>query len=303
LLILVMLLEGLSRSLKFTSISAAFFESLHRFGLEKAGWYKGSLSIGLTFIGPALGGVLLVMMPFGALFLMVMALMLLPSLLIFFIHTEPARQHRAAGAVDEVRDQLKGFAVIIRHRGLFRALAAEVLCSACLSTFTTFIVVLVVREWQLKPGAASLLLALEGGAYICTVFGAGFLVRRLGQRNSYLASISVTVAGLIGLTLAKGFSPLLFSSMLMGFGIGLINVITSSCAGGMKGEKGKVASLFAAAAGLGISFGPLISGVVAQYLGVQAVFIAMAPLLILLGCSVYRGESEQAAVLQEAVSV
>jgi MFS family permease len=164
-------------------------------------------------------------------------------------------------------------------------------------------VVLVVREWHLKPGAASLLLTLEGGAFILTVFGAGHLVKKHGQRNSYLLSITLAVAGLIGLTLAKGITLLLISAMLMGFGLGLINIITSSCAGIMKGEKGKIASLFAAAAGLGISFGPLISGLVAQYLGVQAVFIAMAPLMILLGFSVYRSEPEQAEALQQAVSI
>ncbi|MEI6209272.1 MAG: MFS transporter, partial [Desulfuromonadales bacterium] len=299
LLILLMFLEGISRSLKFTSISAAFFESLHQFGLEKSGWYKGSLSIGLTFIGPALGGVLLGILPFKPLFMLVIALMLLPSLLIFFIHTEPARQQPTEGFATEVRSQMQEFAAIIRHRGLFRALSAEVLCAACLSTFTTFIVVLVVREWHLKPGAASLLLTLEGGAFILTVFGAGHLVKKHGQRNSYLLSITIAVVGLVGLTLAQGITFLLFSSLLLGFGLGLINIITSSCAGIMKGEKGKVASLFAAAAGLGISFGPLVSGLVAQYLGVQAVFIAMAPLLILLGFSVYRGEPERCATLNK----
>jgi MFS family permease len=229
--------------------------------------------------------------------------MLLPSLLIFFIHTEPVRHRPTSGVVSEVSGQLKEFAAILQHKGLFRALTAEILCSACLSTFTTFIVVLVVKEWHLKPGAASLLLTLEGGAFIFTVFGAGLLVRKHGQRNSYLVSISLTVAGLIGLTIAHGITLLLISSMLMGLGIGLINIITSSCAGGMKGEKGKVASLFAAAAGLGISFGPLVSGVVARYLGVQTAFIAMVPLLVLLGISVFREEPQQVGTLQEVVSV
>ena len=301
-LILLMLLEGVSRSLKFTSISAAFFQSLHKFGLEKAGWYKGSLSIGLTFIGPILGGVALGVMPLNSVLLLVMVLMLLPSLLIFFINTEPARQSTAVGFSAEVRSQLHGFKTIIRHSGLSRALAAEVLCSACLSTYTTFIVVLVVREWHLKPGAASLLLTLEGGAFIVTVFGTGHLVQKYGQRHSYLLSIPLTIAGLIGLTVAKGVPFLMISAILMGCGLGLINIITSSCAGSMKGEKGKVASLFAAAAGVGISFGPLISGLVAQYLGVQTVFIAMIPLLFLLGLSVYRGEPEQTAALQETVT-
>jgi MFS family permease len=300
-LILLMLLEGVSRSLKFTSISAAFFQSLHSFGLEKAGWYKGSLSIGLTFIGPVLGGSVLGLMSFNSVFQLVMLLMLLPSLLICFIHIEPARQSTAAGFTAEVRGQLSQFTAIIRHSGLSRALAAEVLCSACLSTFTTFIVVLVVREWHLKPGAASLMLTLEGGAFIVTLFGTGHLVHKYGQRDSYLLSISLTVAGLTGLTVAKGVPFLMVSAIIMGFGLGLLNIITSSCAGSMKGEKGKVASLFAAAAGVGISFGPLISGLVAQYLGVQTVFISMVPLLFLLGLSVYREEPERAVTLQEAV--
>src|SRR5512133_164829 len=301
-LILLMFIEGLSRSLKFTDISATFFQSLHRFGLEKAGWYKGSLSIGLTFLGPALVGLLLGVVSFDTIFVLALIIMLLPSLFIFFLHTEQHRRTSGEGLKSSTRSQTRDFVAIIQHKGLCLALLAETLCTACLSTFTTFIVIIVVKEWHLKPGMAALLLSLEGGAFILTVFGAGRLVHNCRQRSAYLVSIGVSMAALTGLSLSPTYSLMLVSAVLLGFGLGLINIVTSSCAGGMKGEKGKIASLFAASAGLGNSFGPLVSGVVAQYFSVQKVFFVFVPLLLLLGASIFRQRSDAPEPLQEPVA-
>ena len=50
--------SGLFSSLKMTALNASFFRNLRDMGVEKAGWFKGSMSIGLTFLGPAFGAFL-----------------------------------------------------------------------------------------------------------------------------------------------------------------------------------------------------------------------------------------------------
>jgi MFS family permease len=50
----------------------------------------------------------------------------------------------------------------------------------------------------------------------------------------------------------------------------------------MKGEKGKIVALFAASVGAGISLGPMIGGIVGQYLGTQNIFLTFIPLFVML---------------------
>ena len=57
-MIALMGLSGLFSSLKMTALNASFFRNLKNMGFEKAGWFKGSMSIGLTFLGPAFGAFL-----------------------------------------------------------------------------------------------------------------------------------------------------------------------------------------------------------------------------------------------------
>jgi MFS family permease len=50
----------------------------------------------------------------------------------------------------------------------------------------------------------------------------------------------------------------------------------------MEGDKGKIVALFAASVGAGISLGPMLGGVVGQYLGTQNIFLTFIPLFLLL---------------------
>jgi MFS family permease len=56
----------------------------------------------------------------------------------------------------------------------------------------------------------------------------------------------------------------------------------------MEGEKGKIVALFAASVGAGISLGPMLGGIVGQYLGTQNIFLAFIPLFFLLVVLAYR---------------
>jgi MFS family permease len=73
----------------------------------------------------------------------------------------------------------------------------------------------------------------------------------------------------------------------------------------MEGEKGKIVALFAASVGAGISLGPMIGGIVGQYLGTKNIFLTFIPLFLLLVVLAYRTDiksvKENGVVSEEGV--
>lgn len=299
-MIALMGFSGLFGSLKMTALNASFFRNLKNMGLEKAGWFKGSMSIGLTFLGPAFGAFLVSAAGFQSIFYLLSALTLIPATLVFFFHSEPARP----GPVNElggiINRQLKEFRLLFGERGLYLPLLTEILSTACFATFSTFIVVISIQVLHLKPSAASVLMTAEGGVFILTVFAAGPLINRLSQFQLYLLSVTVTSAGLAMVSFSTTFTLMVISSVVLGLGLGLINLVTSSRIGSMEGEKGKVVALFAASVGAGISLGPMLGGIAGQYLGTQNIFLTFIPLFMLLAALAYRTDiqSEQETGLE-----
>lgn len=282
--------QGLFGSIKMTSLSASFYRSLKSIGIEKAGWFKGSMSIGLTFIGPILGGYLAKSADFPFIIKLLVGLMLIPTLLVYFFHDEQPNQKQAAGVRELVNGQLQGFKSLLRQRSICQALLMEGLAAASISTFITFIVVLVVQNWHLKPTVASTLLTLEGTIFITTAFLCGRFIDRFTTHAVTMASFALSALGFLGLALAGNFVTLVAATVVLGHGLGLVNLITSARIGAVEGDKGKVVGLFAVASGLGLAFGPLVSGLVGQYLGNKAVFMIYVPLFALLGLMVYRSQ-------------
>lgn len=279
--------QGVFGSVKMTSLSASFYRSLKEIGIEKAGWFKGSMSIGLTFIGPVLGGYLAKSAEFPFIIKLTVALMLIPTLLVYFFHSEHPGPVRTAGFRETAAAQLRGFTLLLRQRTICRALLMETLGAASISTFITFIVVLTVRDWHLKPTIVSALLTLEGAVFILTVFLWGRPVSRIATHTVIMISFALSGLGFLGLALAGNLFSLFAATVLLGHGLGLINLITSARIGTVEGEKGKVVGLFAAATGVGISAGPLLCGFVGQYLGNQAVFMTYVPLFVIFGLATY----------------
>jgi MFS family permease len=281
-MIALMGLSGLFSSLKMTALNASFFKNLNSMGLEKAGWFKGSMSIGLTFLGPVFGAFLVKVAGFRAIFMLLAALTLIPMSLVLFFHSEEPGRGQMHELGEVIRRQLQEFRVMIGRRSLYLPLLTESLSTSCFATFSTFIVVISVKILHLPPSAASFLMTLEGGVFILTVFAAGPLIRKLTQFQLYLLSVAVIVGGLAMLSFSASFLFISVSSVVLGLGLGLINLVTSSRIGLMEGEKGKIVALFAASVGVGISLGPMLGGLVGEYLGAQNIFLTFIPLFLLL---------------------
>lgn len=287
-------LTGLFAALKMTALNAAFFSRLADMGLSRAGWFKGSMSIGLTFIGPLLGGFLDLQLAPGQSFQVLAWMTLLPCALVYFFHADAPGARSTGGLVDSLRAQLHDFRQLLGQRTLYLPLLIEGVSTGCFATFSAFIVVVVVQTLKLPATAASVLLTVEGGVFILTVFLAGGLITRLRPARLYLLSIGSTVLALVGLAFAQGYAAVVAFSGLLGLGLGFCNLVTSARIGQFSGNKGKIVSVFAAAVGAGISVGPMLGGVVGSFFGVAAIFLAFVPLFLLLAAACIAQERWQA---------
>nr|WP_294510198.1 MFS transporter [uncultured Rhodopila sp.] len=286
-LIAIAVFEGGFRCLAFNALTATFLQALPRFGMKTVGWSKGALSLGLSFLGPLLAGALLGVATFHTVFTAVIVMTLAPNVLMTLVGgAGPPPRAGTGGALASVLSHGGEIAALLRQPNVAACLGAEALVAATFSAFGTFIVVAAVSVLGMTPMTASVLAATEGATFIATVFVAGGLIQRLSHRSAVLIGVGIAAPSLASLSWG-GAVPVLFAAALtLGWGLGLLSLITTSRAGTLPGEKGKVASLFMAAAGIGIAIGPAFGGTVAAWFGVRAVFVTFVPLYLLLAASV-----------------
>jgi predicted MFS family arabinose efflux permease len=281
-MVLIMGLSGLFQSLKMTALNASFYSDIKSIGIEKSGWFKGSMSIGLTFIGPVAGGLLIDHLPYRIIFPVLAAGTLIPIILVYVFHDDRHHRNSSGNINAALGKQLRDFKELIADRSLYLPLLTEILSTGCFTLFSTFIIVLAVKILKLPTTITSLLLTIEGSIFIITVFTAGPLIKLLSTINLYLVSIFFTIVALITLTFAQSFSVIIAATVILGFGLGMLNLVTSSRLALLKGDKGKSVGLFSAAVGIGISSGPVLGGIVASHFGNRIVFLTFIPLFLLL---------------------
>ncbi len=189
LLLLAMVFYGMVGTFRSTSLSAAFFKNMKNIGARKAGWYEGSMTIGGSFIGPIIGGIVAVGMEFANYFAFTSIFLLAPLIVVF-----SSTSHR-----DDPPDKLKNSSLfdasnhyksLTKNGTLMSATIIQSLNTAFFITFTTFITVLVIRDLGLSPVIAAMLISLNGGARIFVLFFCGQLLRR-NNNNLYLFSFII----------------------------------------------------------------------------------------------------------------
>ena len=298
-LLLALTAEGMARSLKFNALSGAFYHALPVIGIDKAGWARGSLSIGLGFGGPLIGGLLLGRDDFARVFLVSAAIQLIPSLMFARLAAAGPQHGARVGLAEAVMREAKAYADLIAHRDVAAALGAEAIVAGCFCSFTTFIGVAAVSDLGLPASAASLFAGAEGVSYILAVFWLGRVAERHSYRTAALVGLGLAALSLAGVSLSSRVDCLIGFSALLGGGLGLLNLVSSTRAGTLPGEKGKVAALFSFSISVGIAIGPVFAGAVAELFGSRAVFIGFVPLCLLLAAYTAR---EQLGFRRKAVA-
>ena len=281
--------DGAARALQLNALTTIFYQALPGFGVRRVGWHRGALSLGLSFAGPLLGGVLMGGFGFGVSFGGVIALAALPNLLLRRIAIP--KPDPAGGASGTLRAHLQHLPALLGAPDVAACLATEALVSGTFSTFSTFIIVLAVADLHLTPATAALLAGIEGAAYIVTVFTAGARVQIAARRGAALAGIALATPSLAMLSATQSPWLLLAVSVTLGVGLGLLNLVATARAATLSAAvgdspRGGVASLFMLSSSLGGALGPALAGGVAAWGGTQAAFLSLVPLFALLGVAV-----------------
>jgi len=284
-IIVSMSIQGFSNSFRFTALNAAFFSKLNEIGVQKSGWYRGSMTIGLTFIGPLMGGYLFKYFSYQNIFLIISIISIIPVLLIipfdFQIAEEIVKKADVKLQKFHIKRQITELLQLLKNLDLRQTVVAEGMSTACFSSFTTFIVVYAIEILDVSSKNASFFIITEGTAYMIMVFTGGRLLFKTSKKMRYAWSIGAIITG--SLLIGSNHIILLIGagSVLLGTGVGLLNINTFSSLGNIKAQKGKVSSVLSACTGIGSTFGPMLGGVLGQIWGYGAAFLGFIPVFLL----------------------
>lgn len=120
-------------------------------------------------------------------------------------------------------------------------------------------------------------------AIVQAIFGpfAGRLSDRFGRKPFIVAGLAIYCIAALGYLTAQSFLQVIAFRAFSGFGTSLVFSVARAYVGDMtpRGHEGRWLGVFATADIVGFGTGPLIAGVLRQYLGFHSVFVAMASLL------------------------
>ncbi|TBV15780.1 MFS transporter [Stutzerimonas kirkiae] len=273
------LLIGLCIPFRIVAMNSAFLQRLRHIGHARAGWYRGSLTLGMGLLGPLLGhwlsggagftlGFVAIGLCFGA--------MAFYSLGFW----------EAAAPGPELAEQPAGGMLaqtlaMLGHVEIAESCLVEMLSGATNALFATFILLLAMDIAGLSQAQAVSLVMVQGLATVLGLFGFGRLVARRQRRFTYLCGLLAALLGLALLGRSHDYWLLAGGAVLLSAATALVHLINMAQLSEHGGDKSKVSGLFNLASMLGGFAGALLGGALSQWLGLHNLFLAWMPLVLL----------------------
>lgn len=275
------LLIGLCIPFRIVAMNSAFLRQLKRIGNDKAGWYRGSLTLGMGLLGPLLGNWLSGSTGFTLGFVVIglcFGLMAVYSLGFWEAEqVEPSSLEVGA----ESGSMFSQVLAMLQNLEIAESCLIEMLSGATGALFGTFIILLAMDVAGLSQSQAVSLVMVQGLAAVLGLFGLGYLVERIGRRFAYIAGLSAAVLGLLLLGRAHGYALLAIGGVLLSTAASLVHLVNMAQLGEHAADKSKISGLFNLAGMLGSFSGALLGGVISQLVGLSNLFFAWIPLLLL----------------------
>lgn len=261
---------GLCISFRIVAMSTVFLTRLPEIGQAKAGWYKGTLSLGIQFAGPLIANFFTASLGLSVGFGISAVLFAILAVLGWNVLPDAPPAPKQTGALPaRLRDLLRF--PVVRTTYLF-----EVLGSVTASAYGVFAILMAVRilHWPVHLGV--LLVAAQGLAYVAVLLGGGRLLNGPNAERWYQAGHLLIVAALL-LVGGTAWSPaFIVAAICFGFGLGINGLINFSRLAQAPVDKGRVSSHLTFFQMIGGAFGAMSSGWLAQHIGLQTVFLLWA---------------------------
>lgn len=271
-------LLGFALPFRTVPIQTEFLAMLPYLGPAKAGWNRGAFMLGLSFVGPAVSAAVLSSLGFSALFLMVSA-----TLLLAFIvgRRVLVRRSGVAGQPGDapLHVRIAGQITLLRHDSeVRRTMLIDGLSQMSVAYFVVFAIQMAMHRFGMTLQAAAGLITMQGALYVAMLFGGGMLVMRWRDDLRYLIAFVLLLAQSLLYGFGSGASALWLGAALMGVGVGLQGVTSTTRFAGLMGRlgRGRIGGLASLAPTSGGIVGAVLGGVVSQHLGIEAGFLLLA---------------------------
>lgn len=278
-LLFVGLIVGICIPFRVVAMSGSFLAQLGRLGAGKSGWYRGSLMSGMWLLGPVLGGFLLahlgVHVLYAAVSLLFLAMGLGSQAVLPEATAGDGRSLHPRAILADTRD-------LLRLPAVRRPCLVEAIGGLTGGFFATFAIIIAVQTFQRSETGAVGPLAVQGGAFVITLFAGGQTLGWLRPQDAWRLAQALVVAGLLSLGLATTYGLLLTGSALLGAGLAFQHLANVHAIATSSVDKGRVSGLFTFAGTSGSLVGLLLSGALSGVLSLQGVFLAWIPLFLLL---------------------
>lgn len=270
-------LLGFALPFRTVPIQTEFLAMLPRLGPAKAGWNRAAFMLGLSFIGPAVSAAVLSSLGFSALFLLVAATLLLALIVgrrVLLRRSGVAGQEGDAPLHVRIRRQF----ALLRDDGDFRrTMLIDGLAQMSVAYFVVFAIQMAMHRFGMSLQAAAGLITLQGALYVATLFAGGMLVPRWRIEQRYLFAFTMLLAQSLLYGLGNGPWALWAGAALMGAGVGLQGVTSTTRFAELMRRygRGRIGGLSALAPTSGGIIGAVAGGVISQHFGAAAGFLLL----------------------------
>lgn len=282
-LMLCVALLGVATPLRLVTTQTEFLHLLPRLAPAKAGWNRAANTLGMYFIGPSLGALLIGLLGYRRSFLAVAAVFL-ASLLVgsrVLALAPRGRGHEATPLGQRLRLQWR----VLRQRALLRrTMLIDMVGQMALAYFSVFIVLLAMRQHGMGLQQAAALVTLQGALFVATLFVGGSLTAHWPADRRYRLSLLLLLAQALLLAFAPAPWALWLGAATLGLGLGLqqlssVNRYAQLMRELGRGQLGGLSSMAAPAGGLS---GAVLGGLLGQRFGLAAGFQVLVLLYALL---------------------
>jgi len=270
---ILLLVAGVCIPFRVVSMNTSWLERLPEVGRQRAGWYRGTLMLGIGLLGPLLGTASSSHLGIHGSYWITSAMFALMGVYGFAILSRTRSDETGSGigvALSEMLGQLRD--PVIRQVCVFDGLGSLVR-----GFFGTFIIIIAVRQFHWEQQTGITLMVVEGASFVAVLLTLGAVVGRFGERQTYTLSHIAIVCGLLLLGLSSSVAGLAAGAVLQAVGQGLNHLVNVSRLAQAGRNMGHVSGLFTMV-GMGGGFaGATLGGLLSNGFVLQDIFLLWIP--------------------------
>jgi MFS family permease len=270
-------LVGASVPFRTISMNSTFLHRVRALGTGKAGWYRATNSIGMALVGPWLGTALTGSSSFLVSYGCLAGMFLLMAL--WSQNFLPGADEAAVVPAGETTGFLGQIRAMAADIWVAESCLTEFISSSTTSIFSSFIIILAVKQLGWTPAQAVTLITTQGLTLIAALFLLGPVLQRVRIGYAYCASLVLASAALLLIGLGSALPVMMLGAVCLAAGAALIHLVNVVRLADSALPKSKISALLNFASQSGSLLGSVFGGLLSVVIGLHNLFLAWLPLI------------------------